>query len=570
MAKILRSKIPYHGPKSENLIQFIKDGLRSNATRPIIIDSKTGESWTGSEIETRVSVISKFLIEDCGLKKGDVCSLYGPESDHIAILILSIIASGGISNFLTEKSSGREINDSASQMKSKFLFSHNNLLKKILPNLTSIEAQLQAVAFDEPLDGFTNGCKTMSGLFAKSGTNAGISLDNLVKDIEIDDDSDIAIIQFSSGTTGAPKPIPRTHRNLCHLVASVDHEELMDLKPGVVLSGSLPITHRPGIWALLACVNCGSSFVIWSNLSDVDEALSVIEKYKVTIFSSSLPFLSRLGNIGLQLKDKYDTSSLQHIITSGAKIVNPDLPKALIEVFKLKSLRQCFGMTEAGWVFLIEQSIAKDNYLSVGHVVPGMEVIVKTRGDEHKLLKAYERGEVAVRGPQVFPGYLTGKFSSPNYLTELVPGNPSRPIEGAMILNRSDFTKEGDWFLTGDQGYYDGDELVFIEGRYKEVMMFANNALYFPTEIEATITEHPGVEGVCVVKVGQVTKDFSYDVAKAFVTLKHGYDVTEKEILEFVHERTPQVIIEGGVRFLSKFPRLQNGKVDKVGLKTMK
>lgn len=571
MDKILTSNIPYKGPKSENLIEFIRDGLRANVDKPIIIDSQTGESWTGSDIEARIAVIAKFLIEDCGLQKGDVCSLYGPESDHIAILILAIISVGGISNFLTDKSSGHEIKDSASIMKSKFLFSYKYLLQKILPALTDTEAELQAIAFDEPCDGFKNGCKTMNGLYAKSDTTTGIPLDNLVRDVKIYPEYDYAIIQFSSGTTGSPKPIPRTHKNLCHLVASVDHEELMDLKPGVVLSGSLPITHRPGIWALLACVNCGSAFVIWSNLSDVDEALSVIEKYKVTIFSSSLPFLSRLGNVGLQLKDKYDTTSLQHIITSGAKIVNADLPKALIEEFNLKSLRQCFGMTEAGWVFLIEQSLAKDSYLSVGHVVPGMEVIILARGGEHKHLEAHERGEVALRGPQVFPGYLTGRSSYINPISEYRPGLiPHQPIKGPMLLNRSDFTNDGDWFLTGDQGFYDKDELVFIEGRYKEVMMFENNALYFPTEIEAIIAEHPAVEGVCVVKACTVTKDYSYDIARAFVTLKNGFDTNDLEILRFVNERAPQVIIGGGVRFLNKFPRLQNGKVDKQALKTMK
>lgn len=569
MAKILKSAIPYKGPTSENLIQFIRDGLRKNTDKPIIVDSQSGETWTGAEIEARISVLAKFLVEDLGLQKGDVCSLYGPESDHIAILILSIISVGGVSNFLSQKSSGHEIKDSAKVMQSRFLFSQNELLKKIQPVLIEVESQLQVIAFDEPCDGFTNGCKTIKGLLEKDGPGTGIPLDKLVAETEIDANKDYAIIQFSSGTTGAPKPIPRTHKNLCHLVASVDHEELMDLRPGVVISGSLPITHRPGIWALLACVNGGSSFVVWSNLSDVEEALSVIQTYRVTIFSSSLPFLSRLGNVGLQLKDKYDTSSLQHIITSGAKIVNPDLPRALMKEFNLKSLRQCFGMTEAGWVFLIEQSLAKDNYLSVGHVVPGIEVIIRERDGEHKTLGANERGEVALRGPQVFPGYLTGRNPFAGKLDVDVPRDRDEPSNSPMLLNRADFTQEGGWFLTGDQGYYDKSELVFIEGRYKEVMMFQNNALYFPTEIEATITEHPAVEGVCVIKAGQVSKDYTYDIARAFVTLKTGYTVTDKDILQFVHEKTPQVIIDGGIKFLDKFPRLQNGKVDKQALKTM-
>lgn len=543
MAKILKSKIPYKGPETENLIEFIKDGLRKNSDATIIIDSKTETRWTGKELEKVISVLAKFLIEQCGIEKGDVCSIYGEESDLIAVLILAIISVGGVTNFLTNKSSGREIHDTATVLGSRFLFSTRELLAKIQHDLTDLDDKLYVISFDSICDGFKNGCKTLDGLFSKNTAQTGLDLDYLVGSVKINNDTDYSVIQFSSGTTGKPKPIPRTHKNLCHLVASVDHEELMDLRPGVVITGSLPITHRPGLWALLASINCGSTFVIWSNLSDVQDALATIQKFKVTIFSSSLPFLSMLGNVGISSKDNYDTSSLEHIITSGAKIVNPDLPKSLVETFKLKSLRQCFGMTESGWVFLIEQSLAKDNFLTVGHVVPGMEAVVMNR-ENLSLLDEQARGEIALRGPQVFPGYLT---------------------QQADVLNRADFTEDG-WFRIGDQGYYDKDELVFIEGRYKEVMMFENNCLYFPNEIEAIISEHPAIEGVCVVKSAEVRKDYPYDIARACVTLKHGYNLEEKELIDFVQERSPQVIIGGGVKILDRFPRLQNGKVDKQAL----
>lgn len=547
MAKILKSSIPYKGPTTENLIEFITNGLRRNRDCTILIDSTSGRQWTGVELESVTARLANHLRSECGLKKGDTCTLYGPADDRFTILILAVICAGGVSNFLSQKSRGREVLDTSVALKTKFLISTSQLLQDIRSDLVPIDDKIQVVSCDKPCEGYKNSCKLLpdkcfdiTGLEANNHT---LSLDS----VKIAPDEDFAVIQFSSGTTGKPKPIPRTHRNLCHLVASVDHEELMDLKPGVVITGSLPITHRPGLWALLASINGGSTFVLWSNLSDVDDALSIIQKYRVTIFSSSLPFLSMLGNHGVRNKNKYDLSSLKHIITSGAKIVLPDLPKLLVEEFKLLSLRQCFGMTESGWVFLIESSNAEDNYLSVGHVVPSMEAVVLDR-ETLKPVEVDVRGEIALRGPQIFPGYLTSDSSK---------------------FNRSDFTQDG-WFRTGDQGYYDKNELIYIEGRYKELLIFENSGRFFPNEIEAVINEHPAIECACVVKVGEFKQAHTFDIARAYVTLKYGQTVTEEEIVDFATSKNFEITLKGGVRILDKFPRLQNGKIDKQYLKTIK
>lgn len=547
MAKVLKSTIPYKGPDTENLIEFIINGLRRNKDCTIIAYPEGGSQYTGNELESIISKLVNHLQRECGLKKGDICTLYGPVDDRFTILILAVICAGGVSNFLTNKSRGREVLDTSIVLKSKFLISTNELLEGIRSDLKDIEDKIHVISCDKPCDGFVTQCKPIPTecFLNNSLENDKFSLTS--NTLNIEPENDIAIIQFSSGTTGKPKPIPRTHKNLCHLVASVNHEQLMDLKPGTVIAGSLPITHRPGIWALLASINCGSTFVIWSNLSDVDDALSMIQKYRVTIFSSSLPFLSMLGNHGVRNKNKYDLSSLKHIITSGAKIILPDLPKLLVDELRLTSLRQCFGMTESGWVFLIEKSLAENNYLTVGHVVPSMEAVVLDRGTQ-KPVEAGVPGEIALRGPQVFPGYLT---SEPNK------------------YNRSDFTEDG-WFKTGDQGYYDKDELIHIEGRYKEMLIFNNNSRFFPNEIEAIINEHPAIESACVVKVGEVKKDYTYDIARAYVTLKYGQKVSEKEILDFASSKNHEVTLGGGVRVLDKFPRLQNGKVDKHYLKGLK
>lgn len=545
MARVLKSPIPYQGPATENLIELIRRGLAKHADQTIIIDSQSGRHWRGRELEATISALAGSLRDQCQLKTGDVCTLYGPPNDHFAIIILAVISAGGVSNFCTAKYRPREILDTSKALRAKFLISTRSLLEGARPELAEIQRDLQVVSCDEPCEGFASGCKLVR-LNQGPAPPGGPTLEQLVaNESRIDPSQNYAVIQFSSGTTGKPKPIPRTHKNLCHLVASVDHPQLMDLKPGEVIAGSLALTHRPGLWALLASIHSGATLVLWDNLSDVEDALRLIEKHQVTVFSSSLPFLSMLGSVGLTIRHRFQLSSWRHIITSGAKVVNNDLPRALVEAFKLKSFRQCFGMTEAGWVFLIESSLGERNhYLSVGHVVPGMEAIVMDR-ESLEPLGPEARGEIALRGPQVFPGYLTDQ---------------------ANLFNRADFTPDG-WFRTGDQAFYDHLELVHIEGRFKELLIFENNGRFFPNEIESIISEHPAVEGSCVIKIGEASSGHVYDIARAYVTLRRGCSLTEAELVKFISDRSYEVTLEGGVRFLDKFPRLQNGKVDKQGLR---
>lgn len=540
MAKVLKSSIGYKWPETENLIEFLRNGLRRNSKETIIIDQASDRRWTGTELEKQVALIARHLIDECKVQKGDVCTIYGEPNDYTVILMLAIISAGGINNFFIDKFKPQEVHDSSMILNAKLLISTHDLLANLRGHMGDLE-HLQVLSRDKVCEGYKNGCKSIGHLLERDVGASCCGLDEIVDLVSVEPDKDFAVIQFSSGTTGKPKPIPRTHKNLCHLVASVDHEQMMDLKPGEVIAGALPITHRPGLWALLASINCGSTFILWSNLSDVEDALRMIERYSVTILSCSLVFLASLGNVGVAIKDKFNLSSLKHVITSGAKIVHNDLPETIVKEFKLKTLRQCFGMTESGWCFLIDKDKGAVNYyLSVGHACPGMEVAILDR-ETGKPVGAGVRGEIALKGPQIFPGYLTSESG---------------------IFKRDDFTQDG-WFRTGDQAYFDQHELVYIEGRYKELLIFENDGRFFPNEIEAVLNAHPAIEGACVVKVNEPNRKLFYDIARAYVTLKQGAKVTEKELLDFVAERSLEITLEGGIRILDKFPRLQNGKVDK-------
>lgn len=549
MDKVLRSKIPYKEPRTENLIEYIRDGLKKNAKLHIVVDSVTGQSWTGEDLERAILYISDQLTNNYGLKKGQAVCIYDKETDKTALLILALICCGAVPLMLNQDYAGEEVRGTIDITKARMLFTTAERIRKIKTSVEKVQNALLVFMVDEEVTGLKFPCTLMRGLYPNSVQpipQTQMTFEKLLELVPINPEIDLANIQFSSGTTGKPKVIPRTHKNYAHLVACVDHEELMNLGPNDAIAGSVQLTHRPGMWCLLTCVKNGTKMVVGSNLGDVELNLSLMEKHNLTVFTTSLPLLGRLGTVGLGMKKKYNIRHLKQIVTSGAKIVNFDLPKKIVDEFELDSLRQAFGMTESGWIFLVESSLAKDNFLTVGHVVPGTDAVILDRVTGQRV-GPNVKGELAVRGPQIFPGYLTD-----------TPG----------LYNRADFTEDG-WFRTGDQAYYDENEFIFIEGRYKELMVFSNNFRYFPNDIEAIINEHPAIAGSCVVKVGEIRTHQAYDVARAYVILRQDYQASEADIVEFVKARCTMIMLDGGVRFIDDFPRLHNGKVDKTMLKSI-
>ncbi|KAG9508803.1 Pre-mRNA-splicing factor 38B [Fragariocoptes setiger] len=541
--RLLESSIPYVEPETENLCLFLTKGLDDHRDKILLVDAASGRKWSGAKIKSVALKLASLLVEKYQIGRGQVCTIYLEECDLVAICILAILLTNATFNFLSTKSTGRELRDTTKAINSKILISKESTLKTISGSLGDECENLIVVALDSTTDKYTNpkniSLKNMIIEEYKSTLCTTEKPQNLPDWNAVQVDADFAVIQFSSGTTGKPKPIPRTHKNCCHLVASVDHEELMGLKPGEVLSGLLAFPYRPGIWALFGCLKKGSTLVVWNDATNIDSALQTIEKYGVTIFSVPIWFLSKLSNLSIESINKYNLSMLKHVTTAGAKIVNKSAAETVVEKFNLETLRQCFGMTESGWIFLIEKSLAKGNYLSVGHVCPGVEVKIVDR-ETRKLLPPNVGGEITLRGPQTFPGYLIGSDGQ---------------------LDKSDFDSDG-FFSTGDQAYYDKEGLVYISGRYKEMMTFPSQRKAFPSEIESLISEQLAVESVCAVKVGQI-EDTPYDKVKAYITVKPGKQISQQEILDYIANESSGIVLDGGVEILESFPRLPNGKVDR-------
>ena len=200
-------------------------------------------------------------------------------------------------------------------------------------------------------------------------------------------------------------------------------------------------------------------------------------------------------------------------------------------------------MTEVGWATQVHLSFLKyNNYKTVGQPTRGTEI--KILSPENKPLSAYQNGEICIRGDQVISGYFNNEQE-----------------------NAKSFTSDG-FLRTGDLGYYDQLNQVYLVGRIKDVIN-VNSEIVSPVELESVLLSHPSVIDAAVIGIQD---QINGEIPKAFVILKdRNENVTEKQLIDYVSERVSKnKQLKGGVIFMDEFPITPLGKIRKNQLENIK
>jgi long-chain acyl-CoA synthetase len=340
------------------------------------------------------------------------------------------------------------------------------------------------------------------------------------------DPADTAVIMYTSGTTGRPKGAELTHLQL-YMNADIPGR-LFDVQPDDIVITVLPLFHVFGLSSIMnVCVRFGCTMSLIPRF-EAAEVLTAIERDRATIFEGvPTMFVALLAYPEL---DSYDISSLRIAISGGASIPAPVL-NAFEERFGVLIL-EGYGLTETASTTTFNVSATDRRAYSVGKPIWGTQTQVWDA--EGKLLPpgAGNVGEVVTRGLHVMKGYL------------------NRPEDTASVFT-------GNWFHTGDLGYFDEDGYLYIVGRSKELIIRGGYNVY-PAEIEGVLHEHPAVAEAAV--IGVPDERLGEEVM-AVLTLRPGAVLTAREAIIFCRERVAAYKYPRVVEIRDALPKNALGKV---------
>jgi long-chain acyl-CoA synthetase len=345
---------------------------------------------------------------------------------------------------------------------------------------------------------------------------------------EVDPDRDLALLQYTGGTTGVSKGVMLSHANLRANVEQV-RAWFPDADPGrEVMMAVLPFFHVYGLTVcLLLGVRIGAALVLLPRF-DLDGVLSAIGKFRPTLFPG-VPTMYVAINNAVE-KGGHDLSSIKACLSGAAP-----LPMEVAERFERFSggrLVEGYGLSESSPVAIANPIYGKRKAGTIGMPLPDTIARVADPSDPGRTMPTGEPGELAISGPQVMQGYW------------------NRPEETAQVL------RDG-WLLTGDMAVMDDEGYFAIVDRKKDLIIAGGYNIY-PREVEEVLYEHPKVLEVCVAGVPDAYRG---EVVKAFVVLREGEQATVEEMREFAKARLAAYKVPRTVEFRDELPKSLIGKV---------
>ena len=344
---------------------------------------------------------------------------------------------------------------------------------------------------------------------------------------EVDGEHDLALLQYTGGTTSTPKGVMLTHQNL---VANTMQSAawFYKVKRGEeIFLGALPFFHVFGMTILMnLCTLCRGMNVLVPKF-EPSEMLRIIHKLRPTVFPGAPTMYISL--INHPDTDRYDLSSI-HTCISGAA----SLPLEVQEKFEAITgcvLIEGYGLTEASPITHANLLWGKRKNGSIGIPFPDTEakIVDSYTGEE---LPQGEVGELVVRGPQVMKGYW------------------NKPEETVTAL------RDG-WLYTGDLGRQDEDGFFSIIDRKKDLIIAGGFNIY-PREVEEVLYEHPCVKEAVVVGVPD---SYRGETVKAYIVTRTGTHVTQEELNVWCRERMASFKVPRQYEFRSELPKTIAGKV---------
>ncbi|MDG5786932.1 long-chain-fatty-acid--CoA ligase [Evansella sp. AB-P1] len=346
-------------------------------------------------------------------------------------------------------------------------------------------------------------------------------------DLDIDPKEDLALLQYTGGTTGPAKGVMLTHYNL--VVNTQQCQEWMyEMDEGEeVILAALPFFHVYGMTTVMnLSIRMGFKMIIMPKFEPKD-ILKAIETHKATLYPGApTMYIGLLNHPNIK---KHDLSSIKACISGSAPL--PVEVQNNFEEATNGRLVEGYGLTETSPVAIANLIWEHRKSGSIGLPWPDTDAAILS-AETGELAKPNEIGEIILKGPQVMKGYW------------------NRPEDTQASF-------KDDWFLTGDMGYMDEDGFFYIVDRKKD-MIIAGGFNIYPREIEEILYEHEDIQEACVIGVPD---PYRGETVKAFIVPKEGRDLSEEKIEEFCREHLASFKIPRLYEFREELPKTMVGKV---------
>ena len=492
-----------------------------------------GKEITYRQLKEASERIAGYL-KNIGVKKGDRVILDLPNTPHYVIAYFGVLKAGGTVVQCNPLYTEREVRHIAENSEAKVAFCIENVYPKLkkLKEERILEKIVVCRVEDYlkfPLNFLYKFKKEKVELkgdfdFWKDAAKS----EPIEKAVKVDPKEDVAVFQYTGGTTGLPKAAMLTHFNLVANVYQI-LEWLPDLSEKDVFAGALPYFHVYGMTTSMnAPIALGAKIVLIPDPRDIKRILDSIEKHKITIFCGVPTLFNAINNFpGVE---KRDLSSVKACISGSAPL--PIEVKREFERLTGGKLVEGYGLSETSPVTHANPIYGVNKEGSIGLPFPDTYAVIVD--DEGRILPIGEVGELAIKGPQVMKGYYKMEEETAKAL-----------VNG--------------WLLTGDMAKMDEDGYFYIVDRKKDVIIAGGYNIY-PREVEEVLYEHPAVLEAAVVGVPD---KYRGETVKAFIVLKPEYKgkVTEKEIEQFCRERLAAYKVPKIIEFRDELPKSAVGKI---------
>lgn len=501
-----------------------------------------GKKMSWSEIGDQVNRLARGL-QTIGVKKGVKVGLFLPNSPSFLISYYAVLKAGGtVVNYnplYSVKELKHQIEDSETDImitldvkmlcdKMLEILGDSRLRKLVVGKFTDLlpfpKSILYPIVKSKDVAKLPPSEKIVSyeDLTDNDATPALVQINPL---------EDIAVLQYTGGTTGVPKGAMLTHANV---TANTEQAAmwLYDAKPGEEkMVGVLPFFH---VFAMTAVMNLSVRYaleIIALPRFELEATLKLINKHKPNYFPAVPAIYNAVNNYrGI---DKYDLKSLRYCISGGAP-----LP---VEVKKkFESLTGCmvvegYGLTEASPVLTINPIKGENKAGSIGLPLPGTIIEIINPEDKTTRMPIGERGELCARGPQVMKGYYN------------------------KVEATADVLRDG-LLYTGDVAIMDADGYIYIVDRIKD-MIITNGYKVYPRNVEEAIYLNPAVEECIVAGIPDQSRG---EAVKAWVKPREGHSLTEGELKAFLEPKLSKMELPRSIEIrATPLPKTMIGKLSR-------